>query len=124
MTDWKHKITIAAARNLRRRSTAAEQVLWDRLRNRQVSGAKFRWQVRIGETPFVVDFCCCEAHLIIELDGEIHQYQQDADRDRQQRIEALGYRFLRFSNQAVLENMDGVIKTIMAELPSPPAPLF
>src|SRR5262245_30150985 len=96
---WKHKIDAQVARDLRQRSTSAEQILWDRLRNRQLSGAKFRRQQRIRATVYVVDFCCVEANLVIELDGEIHDYQKEADLLRQQGIEALGYRFLRFSNR-------------------------
>lgn len=126
MMAWKSKIKRETARDLRQISTTAEQVLWERLRNRQIAGAKFRRQHRIGETPFVADFCCIEARLIIEVDGEIHQSQQEADLFRQGIIESLGFQFLRFSNQDIVERLDQVVLVIQTQvndsLSAPPLP--
>jgi len=82
-------------------------------------GAKFRRQVRIGETNYVVDFCCIESRLIIEIDGEIHVSQEAADVLRQSTIEALGFRFLRFSSEDVRNHLGSVLQTIRNTL-SPP----
>jgi very-short-patch-repair endonuclease len=100
------------ARNLRQRSTDAERRLWRHLRSRQLEGAKFVRQFPIGS--FVVDFACRSAHLAIELDGG--QHNQIADATRSEIIEAFGYRIIRFWNNDVLQNTDGVLEAIRAEL--------
>ena len=69
------------ARVLRRHETAAEALLWQAIRNRKLNGRKFRRQVPIG--AFVVDFYCASERLVIELDGPIHEDQQEADQLRQ-----------------------------------------
>ncbi len=99
-----------AGRELRKQSTKPEQKLWPRLRNRQVNGCKFRRQHPLG--PFVVDFCCIERALIVEIDGDVHAFQESADSGRQAYLEALGYRVVRFANSEVLENLDGVLEAI------------
>jgi very-short-patch-repair endonuclease len=81
------------ARDLRQRQTQSEAILWEVLRDRQILGYKFRRQRPVGR--FVVDFFCAEAKLALEIDGLIHNYQQAADIERQQIIEALGMRFVR-----------------------------
>ena len=102
----------SAARNLRRRSTDAENRLWYYLRARRLEGAKFLRQFPIGN--FVTDFACRDAHLAIELDGGQHTPEADAPRRRV--IEAFGYRILRFWNTDVLQNTEGVLETIRREL--------
>src|SRR5579859_6270896 len=89
---------IEAARRLRREATATENILWERLRRNQL-GIKFRRQVPIG--PFVVDFMCPEARLIVEVDGPIHEAQKEADQDRQALIETIGLHFVRFTTDEV-----------------------
>jgi len=108
------------ARGLRKRQTDAERRLWARLRDRRLLGAKFARQVPIG--PYVVDFCCREAKLIIELDGGQHA-TQGHDADRTVFLECLGYRVLRFWDNDALANPDGVLQRIAQQLnPMHPRP--
>jgi very-short-patch-repair endonuclease len=102
----------AVARSLRRRSTEAEQRLWHHLRASQLDGAKFVRQFPIG--PHVADFACRDARLVIELDGGQHSPEIDAQRT--QVIEYFGYRIIRFWNNDVLQNTDGVLEAIRREL--------
>jgi very-short-patch-repair endonuclease len=109
------------ARRLRRDQTDAERALWFRLRDRRLRGWKFRRQMPINR--YVVDFCCESAHLIIELDGGQHAEQRAADAERTAALEAQGYLVLRFWNNDVLRNMDGVLQTIVdTASPEPPHP--
>jgi very-short-patch-repair endonuclease len=102
----------AFARRLRRDQTDFERKLWLALRDRRLSGFKFRRQQPIG--PYVVDFLCCDAKLVIELDGSQHDLPEnlEADRIRTSFLEGNGYRVLRFRNIALIENMDGVLEAI------------
>ena len=109
----------AAARRLRRNGTDAERALWRYLRNRTVLGAKFRRQVPIG--PYVVDFVCFEARLIIEVDGGQHTVQTDQDAFRTAYLERHNFRVIRFWNNDVLTNPNGVFETIGTAL-KPPLP--
>jgi very-short-patch-repair endonuclease len=109
-----------AARMLRRNSTRPEKKLWDRVRAGQLGGFQFRRQFPIGE--FIVDFCCREHRLVIELDGSQHAEPIAAaqDRERTRLISARGYRVIRFWNEDILKNLDGVVELIFAELGLPP----
>ncbi len=100
------------AARLRKEATDAERLLWGSLRNRRLTGHKFRFQATIE--PFVADFLCVEARLIIEVDGSQHNAEVDARRTHF--LESRGYRILRFWNNEVLENLDGVLEVIMATL--------
>ena len=104
------------ARALRAALTEGERKLWQRLRNRQLSGAKFRRQHPIG--PYIVDFFCLEARLTIELDGSQHgeEAQARADERRTEYLQQQGYTVLRFWNEEVLDNLDGVLETITRNL--------
>lgn len=104
------------ARKLRHDSTEAEKRLWKQLRNRQLAGIKFRRQCPVG--PYVVDFLCYDLRLVIELDGGQHTIETDARRTAC--LEAEGLRLLRFWNNEVLENMDGVLQTIIRIYLTPP----
>ena len=113
------------ARKLRSETTDAESHLWRALRNRQMNGFKFKRQVPFG--PYIADFICMEAGLIVEADGGQHAGQADADAVRTKYFEKGGYRVLRFWNNDVLQNLEGVLATIASELatktPSPqPSP--
>ena len=104
---------IENARRLRRSSTDVEARLWSRLRSRQLEGAKFVRQHPIG--PYVADFCCRSARLVIELDGGQHaEGARDAERTRI--IEANGYTVLRFWNNDVFDNLDGALMEIRTAL--------
>ena len=100
------------ARKLRKSRTDAELRLWYHLRSRQLEGAKFVQQFAIGD--YVVDFACRRARLVVELDGGQHTAEADAPRTKV--IEAFGYRVLRFWNNDVFENVDGVLEAIRQEL--------
>lgn len=100
------------ARNLRHNSTDAETKLWSRLRNRQLAGAKLRRQVPLG--PYIADFLCADARLIVELDGGQHTTEVDAVRTAW--LEAQGFRVIRFWNNDVLSNVEGVLIRISEEL--------
>jgi very-short-patch-repair endonuclease len=78
--NQRHNVT--AARDLRAHETSVEDLLWEELRGRRLDGMKFRRQHPIG--AFVVDFCCAESRLVIELDGGIHVEQRDQDAEREQ----------------------------------------
>src|SRR5689334_16407817 len=96
------KQMITRARQLRRDSTAPEQLLWSVLRRRTLGGAKFRRQEPIG--PYVADFCCREKKLVIEWDGESHEGRQKQDAARTRYSHAAGYREMRFVNDDVMSN--------------------
>src|SRR5438874_10286915 len=112
------------ARRLRQNSTIAESRLWNRLRSRLLNGQKFLRQQPLG--PFIVDFVCREKRVIVEVDGGQHaDDQRDIDRDKW--LTEHRYRVLRFWNNDVLKNTDGVLETIAAALsaeaaPPPPRP--
>jgi very-short-patch-repair endonuclease len=104
------------ARRLRRDMTDAERLLWGRLRAAQ-TGVKFRRQMWLS--GFIADFASVEAKLVVELDGGQHDRERDRDARRTRALAAEGYRVLRFWNHDVLENLDGVVATIVSALPSP-----
>jgi lysyl-tRNA synthetase class 2 len=80
------------------------------LRNRQIGGFKFRRQMPLG--PYVVDFCCPEAKLVIELDSSYHAGMQQQDAQRDQKLGSLGYQVLRITAGDLATNRDGVLSTI------------
>ena len=100
------------AAQLRRDRTDAEDRLWQAIRNRQLGGYKFRFQSSL--LPYVADFLCHEAKLIVELDGG--QHCENADAVRTAPLESRGFRIIRFWNNDVIENFDGVVETIQTAL--------
>ena len=109
-----HPSNVARARELRETTTEAEKTLWRRIRSRQLLGTKFRRQHPIGE--YIVDFYCDEAKLAVELDGGQHASSSDYDSARTQELARLGIRVLRFWNNEVLGNLDGVLQRISEAL--------
>jgi very-short-patch-repair endonuclease len=104
------------AKRMRREATGPERLLWSRLRADQLRGAKFRRQVVIG--PYIADFACrTPVMLVVELDGETHATQEEYDAMRTCFLESRGYRVLRFSNDDVMSNIDGVLTSIAEALP-------
>jgi len=93
--------------------TDAERLLWTRLRAGQI-GAKFVRQFPLG--PFIVDFACRSLKIVIELDGGQHALNTEPDVARSEILEAHGYSVIRFWNNEVLENIDGVLETIENEM--------
>jgi very-short-patch-repair endonuclease len=102
------------ARQKRKEPTEAEEALWERLRNRRLSGLKFRRQH--GIERFIVDFYCAEIGLVVEVDGLIHEYQHEEDKIREVFIKSQDFQLLRFSNEDVLNNLDFVLNEISIAL--------
>ena len=107
-------MTSRHARTLRVNQTEAEARLWQRLRGRQLDGAKFRRQAPVG--PYIADFVCLAAKLIVELDGGQHADNEEADAARTAWLEGRGFRVLRFWNNDALGDTDGVLDEILAAL--------
>lgn len=102
--------TMNFAGKLRKDLTPAERKLWSKIRNDQL-GVNFRRQHAVGK--FIPDFVCIEKKLILELDGGQHLEQEDYDEERTKYLNSLGYKVIRFWNNDVMKNMDGVILVIM-----------
>jgi very-short-patch-repair endonuclease len=115
-----NEIKTKRARRLRRSSTAAELRLWNRLRSRALGGYKFVRQEPIG--PYVVDFICRERRLVVEVDGGQHA-ESVRDVVRDQWLAEHRYRVLRFWNNDVIGNIEGVLESIAAAVAeAPPHP--
>jgi very-short-patch-repair endonuclease len=102
--------TASHARQLRRRMTPPEQALWYYVRGGRFGNRKIRRQVPLG--AFVVDFLCEAARHVIEIDGDSHAGNEARDAERTQWLEAHGYRVLRFWNNDVMRNMEGVLRAL------------
>jgi len=105
---------------LRKKQTNAETLLWNYLRDRRLQEFKFRRQHIIQ--GYIVDFVCLKKKLVIELDGGQHATQQNYDNKRTQALEQDGFKVLRFWNNDVLENIEGVWDVINNTLYPSPAP--
>lgn len=105
-----------ARRQLRRKMTEAEGILWSKIRNRQLGKYKFRRQYSIG--TFIVDFYCPEAELVIEVDGGHHGEPKQADYDkiRTRYFNSLGIKVVRYWNSDILENIDGVADDLLRKI--------
>lgn len=109
-------------RRLRKEQTDVEKKLWAHLRDRELSGFKFRRQHEIG--PYVADFCCLQKKLVIEVDGGQHAGQVLKDRIRTDSLNQMGYQVLRFWDHEVLQELDSVLESIRLALTNPhPHPL-
>ena len=108
------------ARSLRRNATDAELLLWRHLRARRLAGWKFRRQVVIS--PYIADFICLEARLIVEADGGQHMENAAPDAKRTVFLESRGYRVIRFWNHEILGNIEGVLEQIQVYLKGVPSP--
>lgn len=106
------KEILSRVRNLRRNQTPQEIILWSRLRNRKVKDLKFRRQHLIGK--YIVDFVCLERKLIVELDGWQHKIEthKEYDKERTEFLIEEGFEVLRFWNNEINNNLDGVILRI------------
>ena len=105
-----------AARQLREQMTNAERHLWAKLRMKQLMGCQFYRQKPVGD--YIVDFFCPRAKLVIEVDGSQHLSDEmlEYDRIRDEYMSSLGLRVLRFNNNDVLTNIDGVVERIMENM--------
>ncbi|MFH1159440.1 MAG: endonuclease domain-containing protein [bacterium] len=106
------------AKELRENMTSAEKVLWSKINSGKMQGFRFKPQHPIDR--FIVDFYCHKARLVIEIDGEVHNQEDQIERDqgRSAELEEYGLTVLRFSNQDILENIEDVLKTIHQSLSS------
>lgn len=102
------------AGELRKELTPTERKLWSRIRNDQLNGVNFRRQHAVGK--YIPDFCSPKEKLIVELDGSQHLEQQEYDEERTKYFESLGYRVIRFWNNQIMNDMDGVILAIIYAL--------
>ena len=111
---------IERQRSLRTFNTDAEKLLWSRLRGWRLEGEKFRRQIWLG--AYIVDFVCLHQRLVVEADGGQHAQQQDYDDRRTVFLEQQGFRALRFWNNDVIANLDGVLTVIMDASKQGPSP--
>jgi very-short-patch-repair endonuclease len=113
---------IQRSRRLRARMTDAENILWFRLRGKRVGGHRFRRQVPLG--PYVVDFACLQAQLVVEVDGSQHLNSKE-DQERTTWLESRNFKVLRFWDNDVLQQTASVLETIRVALlqaPTLPSP--
>ncbi len=111
------------ARELRSQTPPAERLLWRALSNRKLDGHKFSRQMPMG--PYFADFLCRAAGLVVEIDGYSHDMRQDFDRRRDSFMAELRLTVLRFTNEEVMSNLEGVVQTIanwLSENGPPPTP--
>jgi very-short-patch-repair endonuclease len=107
------------ARELRKNQTKAESVFWQNVRKRQIMGFRFLRQFVISHSNllgkkqyFIADFYCKDLSLVVEIDGRIHDFQKEHDQVKNQILEELGYKVIRFPNEEVLSNWDLVEKKL------------
>ncbi len=105
------------AKVLRKSQTDAETVIWQKLRSSQLNGCKFKRQQPLGR--YIVDFVCFDKKLIVEIDGGHHATQRDKDLQREQWLQNEGFEVVRFWNNDIFENIEGVLETIMKKLSTP-----
>jgi very-short-patch-repair endonuclease len=107
-----NKQTIQLGKLLRKQGTPAERILWQKLRNKQLTGVKFRRQQSLG--TYIVDFVCFEKKLIIEIDGGQHNQDRIAiqDETRTTWLNSQGFQVIRFWNNEVIDNYEGVLDRI------------
>jgi len=113
------------ARVLRKNQTDAESLLWYHLRDRHLSGHKFRRQHPMG--VFIADFVCIERRIVVEVDGGQHALQGEEDKRRSAYLKSKGYRVVRFWDNEVLKDtqavLEAILRTIESDTPSPrPSP--
>ena len=118
MRDPERK-SIKHAKELRRRMTDAEVILWSRLRRRSFAGFRFRRQHPIG--PYIADFASVLSHLVVEVDGGTHSTDAELahDRHRDAYLKSRGWRVLRVTNEDVYKRLDTLLEGICLHLPPP-----
>ena len=109
--------TVSRSRSLRREGSRAEKICWELLRDRRLRQLKFRRQHPIG--PYFADFACISRKLVIEVDGEHHAFQVEADARRTAYLEAAGWRVIRFWANEVVSNPEGIWEAISLALETP-----
>ena len=118
-TDFKpirgvYPVVREIAAELQREITSAELCLWCAIKSKRLRGLKFRRQHAVGR--FILDFYCPTHKLVLEVDGGIHNQQQDYDAARTEHLEAYGYQVIRFKNEEVLDNLPAVLEQILVAI--------
>jgi len=108
------------AKSMRREPTESELRMWLALRAKRFSGVKFRQQKVIG--PYIVDFAARNPMLVIEIDGDTHAGREGYDADRTKFLEKQGYKVLRFNNNDVMTNLEGILTMLADAVGQPPLP--
>lgn len=108
------------AKSMRSNPTPAEQKMWLALRANRFEDQQFTRQTIIA--PYIVDFASKTDRLIIEIDGDTHPAEDRYDARRTEFLESLGYRVLRFGNNDVMGNLDGVLRAVAQTLREAPSP--
>ena len=101
------------AKEMRREMTPAEKILWKRLKVNRLNGLHFRRQQIVH--GYFADFLCHQHDLIVEIDGGIHDMQKEYDSEREEYLISLGFRIIRFKNEDVMKNLEGVLQRIVEE---------
>jgi very-short-patch-repair endonuclease len=115
---WRSRAAVQIrAQQLRQQQTHVEAMLLSKLRNRQFGGFKFRRQHPIGR--FIVDFCCAERCLVVEIDGSMHDQQADYDQARAEWLQAAGYRVIRYTNNQTEQDINAVLADLHFALNHP-----
>jgi len=118
----KHKLVEIAkykCRILRKQQTNAESIFWEKVRNRKINGLKFYRQYPVfydllgTETFYILDFYCCEKRTAVEIDGSIHSFKKKDDFLREEIINNLGIKVIRFKNVEIENNIEYVIDKLM-----------
>ena len=102
---------LSRAKELRREMTPAEKILWKELRANKLNGLHFRRQQVVH--GYFADFYCHQQELIVEVDGDIHDLQEEYDAERELYLVSLGFRIIRFKNEEVMKNLNDVLKKIV-----------
>ena len=106
-------------KELRKNQTPQEIILWSKLRDNQT---EYKWKRQVSIGPYIADFYCWKKLLVIELDGSQHLDNKEYDKDREKYFLNLGIKTLRFWNNEINTNIDGVLKIITEKLESQPHP--
>ena len=110
------------AKELRKRMTSSEKILWQKIKNRKIANCKFRRQHPID--IFIADFYCPEKKLVIEIDGDIHKFQEQYDINRTAEMENYGIIVIRFTNEDVENELNNVLSRIKQECDKIKSPEF
>jgi very-short-patch-repair endonuclease len=112
-----HQSSKEVARKLRKNTTASEKIFWEAVRRKQLNGLRFlrQYRIHIQNRFFVADFACPSHRLVVELDGSIHlvEHIQKVDEERQNLIESLGWKFLRFKNAEIYGSLPWCLERIV-----------
>ncbi len=111
--NLRHKV-LDAAREQRKNPTKSEKILWDALRGKKLDGVKFRRQQPIG--AYIADFYSSTYRLVIEVDGGVHEFQQEADAERDETMKMLGLNILRLSAELVENDLASALEKIRGKI--------